>query len=102
MKIEIELQDNILVRLKEEADNLGISVGELTRYILVNHLIFSHPHIAPPAPTSDPIFPQKQISTLFEFFLKRMLKDTKCSNCMQPLGMESLETGECKNCGEPL
>lgn len=118
MKTEIEFDDRVMATIKQEADDLGLTIAEVIRLAVGIHAYEPRRHQLPPPPRAllqitppplrllleqlDPI--ERAFFIANRLLLRRIIKsgDIKCPNCTLPLSFESLQEGQCSNCKAKL
>lgn len=107
MIIDLELNDDIYKSLETVADERGITVKELLRWVVGDYIRYSQPTTlrALPMPLPMPVESEtNKMVKLAGVFLKSMMNrgDIKCSNCTMPLTVEDYEQGKCSKCGAEI
>ena len=104
MIVNIDLHQNIYDQLFTEAESKGLTVEEIIKVILGEHISFSS-HKRFIVPTLPPIPPiMDKFARLANLIMNQMSATgaLKCPNCTMPLNSEALETGVCNTCGTKL
>lgn len=101
MILDIELNDKIFDNLQTLASERGITVPELIRWIIGDHIKFSYPLPPTPIPLSTAT---ERINKIIELMMKAMISQGtfKCPNCTMPLNLEAIEKGKCQACGAEI
>lgn len=105
MIITIGLHQNIYEQLASEAESKGLTVEEIIKVVLGDHVSYMNPRPIPVSSLSFPI--QNNMDKMSR--MSKLLADTmvaqglfKCPNCTMPLNSEALESGICNNCETKL
>lgn len=107
MILDLELNDDIYKSLETAANERGITVKELIRWVVGDYIRYSQPPTmrALPMPLPSPVeLETTKMIKLSGLLLKAMLNQgaLKCPNCTMPLGLENLEQGKCSKCGAEI
>lgn len=96
MLLDLELDDKIYGTLEILANERGISIKELIRWVIGDYVRISQG----PVPYAFQDETQKMMK-LSNLLTKGLINQgiLRCSNCTQPLSLEDLEQGKCSKCG---
>ena len=99
MIINIDLHQSIYEHLLTEAKEKGLSIEELIRVMLGEHIALTRPRVVFPAVQSMRPMTDK-IHKMTNLLINTMFGSgaLKCPNCTMPLGSVELEKGECSKC----
>lgn len=106
----LEIEDKVHEILVTESEDLGITVLELIRYVIGEHIRFSGPvPLTRPSPVNRmpsqlQVPATEKFLKLAELMFKYILKSgsIKCPECTLPLTFEAIEQGKCPNCGAKI
>ena len=109
MKTELELSDSIYEQLNNEANQRGVTISEIIRWIIGDYIKYATPSFGtrialPSLQTIPPFNPLDKFTKLAELALKMQMKSglCKCSDCTMPLSWEAIQNGKCQNCGAEI
>ncbi len=107
-EITVNLHQNIYDQLLEEAERKGLTVEELIKAILGEHISYLSPRpialpmVSPVQPTMDKAM--DKVIRIANLIINRMSSQgmLKCPTCTMPINSDDLEKGECSSCGYKL